>query len=139
RVDQLREEIAEQCNLTKENVVVGNGSDEVLAFYFMAFFEAGKAIRFPAITYSAYPVYAQLFHSPYAEVTVNHHFTLPVEDFFQSEGGVIFPNPNAPTSVYLPLDQVRAIVQNNSERVVIVDEAYIDFAEASAVSLVKEF
>jgi len=138
-VDQLREEIAEQYNLTKDNVFVGNGSDEVLAFSFMAFFEPGKAIRFPAITYSFYPVYAKLFHIPYEEVTVNHDFTLPVEDFFQSEGGVIFPNPNAPTSVYLPLDQVRAIVQNNSERVVIVDEAYIDFAEASAVSLVKEF
>src|SRR5699024_864677 len=77
-VDQLRQEIAEQYNLTKDNVFVGNGSNEVFVFSFMAFFEPGKAIRFPAITYSFYPVYANLFHIPYEEVTVNHDLTLPV-------------------------------------------------------------
>lgn len=138
-VDRLRDIIAAQHNLAKDNVFVGNGSDEVLAFSFMAFFEPGRKIRFPAVTYSFYPVYAKLFHIPYEEIAVNQDFTLPVEDFFQSEGGVIFPNPNAPTSVYLPLDQVRSILHNNPEHVVIVDEAYIDFADASAVSLVSEF
>lgn len=138
-VDSLRQEIAAQYGLTQHNVFVGNGSDEVLAFSFMAFFEPGKKIRFPAITYSFYPVYAKLFNITYEEVAVNRDFTLPVEDFFQSEGGVIFPNPNAPTSVYLSLDGVREIVQNNPNHVVIVDEAYIDFASESAVSLVNMY
>ncbi|MBM7599788.1 histidinol-phosphate aminotransferase [Virgibacillus halotolerans] len=137
--DQLKQEIAAYYQLSSDHVFVGNGSDEVLAFSFMAFFEPGKAIRFPAISYSFYPVYAKLFDISYEEVPLQRDFSLPAEAFFQSDGGVIFPNPNAPTSVYLGLDAVKEIVENNPDQPVIIDEAYIDFAPESAVSLVETY
>lgn len=138
-VDELRESIASFNNLEANQVFVGNGSDEVLAFSFMAFFEPGRKIRYPNITYSFYPVYAKLFNIPYEEVPVNEDFTLPTEKFFHSEGGVILPNPNAPTSIYLGLDHIEAILQNNPDQVVIIDEAYVDFAVASAASLINKY
>ncbi|MHA6253080.1 histidinol-phosphate transaminase [Oceanobacillus sp. CAU 1775] len=137
--DKLREDIGTYYGLSEENVFVGNGSDEVLAFSFMAFFEPGRVIRFPEISYSFYPVYAKLFDIPYETMELRNDFTIRPEDYFQSEGGVIFPNPNAPTSLYLELEAIRAILENNSDLVVIVDEAYIDFAEESAVSLLSEY
>ncbi|WP_100012428.1 histidinol-phosphate transaminase [Lentibacillus sediminis] len=137
--EALKAEIAAYHGLDKEQVFLGNGSDEILAFSFMAFFEPGKTIRFPAVSYSFYPVYAKLFDIPYEEVELNEDFSISSADFFQSEGGVIFPNPNAPTSIYLGLDKVRAIAENNPDQVVIVDEAYVDFAENSAVSLIDDF
>ena len=138
-MENLRETVANNYNLEMNNVFIGNGSDEVLAFSFMAFFEPRKEILFPNITYSFYPVYAKLFDIPYKEVMVKEDFSLDINQFYHSKGGVIFPNPNAPTSIYLPLDQVEEIVKNNPDTVVIVDEAYIDFAPASAVSLVKKY
>jgi len=136
---ELRETIGLQYGLTAEEVFVGNGSDEVLAFSFMAFFEPGKRIRFPDVTYSFYPVYAKLFDIPYEEVPLNKDFTLPVDNFFQSEGGVILPNPNAPTSIYAELEQIEEIVKNNPDQVVIIDEAYIDFAAKSATELIRKY
>lgn len=135
--DSLRRAIAKTVGVSKEEVFVGNGSDEVLAFSFMAFFHPEKQIRFPNITYSFYPVYAKLFNIPYETVQANDDFTLPAESFFGSEGGVILPNPNAPTSLYLELSGIEAILANNPDSVVIIDEAYIDFAPESAVRLVK--
>ncbi len=137
--DRLKQEIAAYHQLSSDHVFVGNGSDEVLAFSFMALFEPGKTIRFPAISYSFYPVYAKLFDITYEAVPLQRDFTLPVEAFFQSDGGVIFPNPNAPTSIYLGLDAVREIVENNPDQPVIIDEAYIDFAPESAVSLIETY
>lgn len=137
--DGLRETIAETTGVSKDEVFVGNGSDEVLAFSFMAFFQPGKPIRFPNITYSFYPVYAKLFNIPYELIRVNEDFTLPAESFFGSEGGVILPNPNAPTSLYMELSSIEEILINNPDTVVIIDEAYIDFATASAVELVQEY
>ena len=138
-VDDLRDSIAQRYHLNKENVFVGNGSDEVLAFSFMAFFEPNQQIYFPEITYSFYPVYAKAFNIPYKKVALHNDFTLKVESFFHSNGGVIFPNPNAPTSLYLPLEHIEAILINNRNKVVIIDEAYIDFATESAVSLVDKY
>lgn len=137
--DKLREVIAALNSLSKENVFVGNGSDEVLAFSFMAFFDSNKAIRYPAISYSFYPVYAKLFGIPAEEIALQDDFTIPIEDFYQSDGGVIFPNPNAPTSIYMEIDTIKKILDNNPEQVVIVDEAYIDFAAESAVSLINSY
>ena len=137
--DELRFTIAETYGVSKEEVFVGNGSDEVLAFSFMAFFHPSKPIRFPNITYSFYPVYAKLFNIPYEPIRVNEDFTIPVESFFTSEGGVILPNPNAPTSLYMELSLIELIVINNPQTVVIIDEAYIDFASVSAVELVKSY
>ena len=138
-VDPLREEIANYYDISKENIFVGNGSDEVLAFSFMAFFEPGKAIRFPEISYSFYPVYSKIFNIPYAEIPLLDDFSIRAEDYFHSEGGVIFPNPNAPTSIYLGLEAVKEILEHNPDQVVIVDEAYVDFAEESAVTLLKNY
>jgi histidinol-phosphate aminotransferase len=137
--DSLREELAAQYGLTKENVFAGNGSDEVLAFSFMAFFEPEKTIRFPQITYSFYPVYAKLFDIPFEEVPLNEDFSIREQDYFRSDGGVIFPNPNAPTGVYMKLDKVRKIAEENRDQVVIIDEAYIDFAPESSVKLIHDF
>src|SRR5690625_1599421 len=136
-MEELRQTIAEYYGLEMENVFIGNGSDEVLAFSFMAFFEPGEQILFPNITYSFYEVYATLFDVPYKLVELERDFTIPFEQLFQAEGGVIFPNPNAPTSLYMPLDSVREVIEQNPNKVVIVDEAYIDFADKSAVSLIN--
>ncbi len=136
---ELRETIALQNGLIAEEVFVGNGSDEVLAFSFMAFFEPGKRIRFPDVTYSFYPVYAKLFDIAYEEVPLNKDFTLPVDKYFQSEGGVILPNPNAPTSIYAEVEHIEEIVKNNPNQVVIIDEAYIDFASKSATELIRKY
>jgi len=137
--DDLRKSIASFNNLEPDQVFVGNGSDEVLAFSFMAFFEPGKKIRYPNITYSFYPVYAKLFDISYEEVPVNDDFTLPTEKFFYSEGGVILPNPNAPTSIYLGLEHIEEILKNNPDQVVIIDEAYVDFAIESAANLINKY
>ncbi|HZW67192.1 MAG TPA: histidinol-phosphate transaminase [Pseudogracilibacillus sp.] len=138
-MDNLRTTIGNYYHLNKENVFVGNGSDEVLAFSFMGFFNPGKAIRFPYITYSFYPVYAKVFDIDYEAIPLEDDFSINVEAFFNSEGGVIFPNPNAPTSLYLPLEQIELILQNNRDQVVIVDEAYIDFAGESAATLIEKY
>lgn len=137
--NELRETIGRQYGLSADEVFVGNGSDEVLAFSFMAFFEPGRSIRFPNVTYSFYPVYAKLFDILYEEVPLNKDFTLPVDKYFQSEGGVILPNPNAPTSIYAELEHIEEIVKNNPDQVVIIDEAYIDFASKSATELIQKY
>lgn len=137
--DKLREVVAEKHNLTKEHVFIGNGSDEVLAFSFMAFFEPGEMIRFPNITYSFYPVYSKIFDVPYEAIPLQDDFTICPKDYFNAEGGVIFPNPNAPTSLYLELEAIEEILQQNSNQVVIIDEAYIDFAKMSATSLIEQY
>ena len=137
--DELREVIAHKYNLTKAQVFVGNGSDELLAFVFQAFFNPLSPIVFPDITYSFYPVYAGLYNIDYKLVPLNDDFSIPVEKFFESNGGVIFPNPNAPTGKYMGLEAVEEILQHNPSNVVVVDEAYIDFGGESAVKLIKKY
>lgn len=137
--DDLRETIGAYYRLDKEEVFVGNGSDEVLAFAFMAFFEPGEKIRYPEITYSFYPVYAKLFDIPFEEIPLEKDFSLSVEKYFGAEGGVILPNPNAPTSLYKEIGQIEEIVKNNPDKVVIIDEAYIDFASTSAATLIPKY
>src|SRR5699024_11409958 len=109
--------------LYKECILFCNSLDEVLAFSVMGFFNPKEEIVFPEVTYSFYPVYANLFQIPYKTVALQDDFTLNIEDLSHAEGGVIFPNPNAPTGVYLPLEQVEQIVLENSNKVVIIDEA----------------
>lgn len=137
--DELRASIAETHALTADEVFVGNGSDEVLAFSFLAFFNPGAPILFPDITYSFYPVYASLFQIDYQQLPLQDDFSLTPEDYFVPNGGVIFPNPNAPTGRYLPLAAVEAIIRHNENQVVIVDEAYIDFGGESAAKLVRQY
>ena len=135
----LKDTIADRYNVERKNVFVGNGSDEVLALAFQTFFEEGSSVKFPDISYSFYPVYANLYGIEADVVPLKADFTLPVEEMLNAEGGVIFPNPNAPTAMAVSIDEVKRILEGNRERVVIVDEAYIDFGGESAVELVAEY
>ncbi|HHY24619.1 MAG TPA: histidinol-phosphate transaminase [Clostridiaceae bacterium] len=137
--DILRKTIAEYFNLEKEQVFVGNGSDELLAFSFMAFFNPGKPIFFPDITYSFYPVYSQIFNIDYKLVELDEEFSVPVDKFLEKNGGIILPNPNAPTGKFLPIESIEIILSGNPDSVVIIDEAYIDFGGESASRLINEF
>ena len=120
-------------------VFVGVGSDDVLAMAFMTFFNGEHPILFPDITYSFYPVWAGLFGVPYETVPLDREFRIRPEDYRRENGGIIFPNPNAPTGLFLPLDQVEEILKNNPDSVVIVDEAYVDFGGTSALPLIDQY
>ena len=124
-----------------EQVFVGVGSDDVLGMAFLTFFNSDRPIFFPDITYSFYPVWAELYRIPYRTKALTEDFRISVSDYEEKNGGVIFPNPNAPTARLLPLDEVEKIIQANRNVVVIVDEAYIDFAPegSSALSLVDKY
>lgn len=137
--DMLRAEIAVHFGLKSEQVFVGNGSDEVLAFAFPAFFGSGEPILFPDITYSFYPVYSEMFKVPYELVAVDDDFIIPVDGLKRENGGILIPNPNAPTARQMPLDDIRDILTHNMDQVVVIDEAYVDFGGESAVRLVDEF
>jgi len=138
--DELRDTIAAAFGLKRENIYAGNGSDELLAFCFPAFFEpAGKPILFADITYSFYPVYAALFNTPYRLIAVDDDFQVPVEGYFQANGGIIIANPNAPTGRGVALADVETILKRNEGSVVVMDEAYIDFGGSSAVGLINRY
>ncbi|MFP4660739.1 MAG: histidinol-phosphate transaminase [Halanaerobiales bacterium] len=139
----LRDKLAEYYDLKKEQIFVGNGSDEVLAFSFMAFFDPGQVILYPQITYSFYPVYCNLFNIDYQLVELNDDFSIKMNNFKRDNGGIIFANPNAPTGICLELQEIQDILEynlaNNPESLVIVDEAYIDFGGESAIKLIDDY
>ena len=124
----LVKELASYYGLNEDQVFVGVGSDDVLAMSFLTFFNSDKPVLFPDVTYSFYKVWADLFKVPFETPVLKEDFTIDVKDYEKENGGVIFPNPNAPTGVYMPLDQVEEILKANQDVVVIVDEAYVDFA-----------
>ncbi len=134
----LKSTLAEHYGLKSSQVFVGNGSDEVLAFAFMAFFNQDEEVLFPDVTYSFYPVYANIFNISYRLVPLAADFSLAVQDFFNAEGGVIIPNPNAPTARAITSKDIEMILVNNRDKVVIVDEAYVDFGAESVVDLVDK-
>lgn len=136
---QLVDAIAKEQGVKPEQIFVGVGSDDVLALAFLTFFNSGKPILFPDITYSFYDVWADLFRIPYECPPLNDRFEIVKEDYYRENGGVIFPNPNAPTGVLMPLAEVEAILAHNRKVIVIVDEAYIDFGGSSAVSLLEKY
>jgi histidinol-phosphate aminotransferase len=136
----LVEKAASYYGVEPGQVFAGNGSDEILAFAFAAFFSATKRpILFPDITYSFYKVYAALYGIPYRTVPLDDEFRVPLNAFDEPNGGIILPNPNAPTGRYIDTEEFRGVLEWNSDTVVILDEAYIDFGGQSAVSLVEEF
>lgn len=138
--DTLRDAIASSFGLARENVYIGNGSDELLAFCFPAFFEPeGLPILFADITYSFYPVYAQLFRIPYRLAPLDAQFNLSVEDYLQENGGILIANPNAPTGMGVPLESIEKILRYNENNVVVLDEAYVDFGGESSVGLIARF
>lgn len=135
----LVEALAAYHKVKPEQVFVGVGSDDVLAIAFMTFFNSKKPILFPDISYSFYPVWAEEFQIPYETPALNADFRIRTEDYLRENGGVIFPNPNAPTSLAMPLSEVKKIVRGNPDVVVIVDEAYVDFGADSALELVQQY
>lgn len=135
----LVDEIAAFYGLKPQQVFVGVGSDDVLAMCFLTFFNSDLPIFFPDITYSFYDVWAELFRIPYECQPLDEQFEIRAEDYYQENGGVIFPNPNAPTGVLLPLEAVEDIILHNQDVIVIVDEAYIDFGGTSALELIEKY
>ncbi len=123
----------------EDQVFVGVGSDDVIAMSFLPFFNSSRPILFPDVSYSFYKVWADLFQVPYETPALDSEFRICPEDYYRENGGVIFPNPNAPTGLYLPLAQVEDIICHNQDVVVIVDEAYIDFGGTSALELLEKY
>ncbi|MEH6578047.1 MAG: histidinol-phosphate transaminase [Amphritea sp.] len=135
----LKNALASHFALAHENVFVGNGSDEVLALAFMAFFRQDKPILLPTTTYSFYDVYCNLYDIEYKQLPLTGDFEIDLSAYEQPNGGIIFANPNAPTGRLLPLEQIEVLLQKNTESLMIVDEAYIDFGGQSAVELISRY
>ena len=156
----LIEAISKRYNINKNQIFVGVGSDDVISMCFMTFFNSKKPILFPDITYSFYDVWADVFRIPvlfpdisysfysvwadvhkvkYETVALDENFNIIPETFYKENGGIIFPNPNAPTALYMELDKVEDIIRHNQDSVVIIDEAYIDFGGKSAIDFVNKY
>jgi len=136
---KLKNTIATYHGLSPSQVFVGNGSDEVLALSFMAFFQQSLPLLFPNISYSFYPVYCKLFGIDFETIALRDDFSLAFEDYSRPNGGIIFPNPNAPTAMLKPLAEIEALLQANGNSLVLIDEAYIDFGGETAISLVAKY
>ena len=137
--DKLKHSIAKFHGLKPAEVFVGNGSDEVLAHVFLALLKHEQPVLFPDITYSFYPVYCGLYGIAYKRVPLTSSFEIRVDDYFAPNGGIIFPNPNAPTGRPLALSEIERLLRANAESVVVVDEAYVDFGAESAVGLIERY
>ncbi|MDH5178511.1 MAG: histidinol-phosphate transaminase [Gammaproteobacteria bacterium] len=136
---RLREAAAIYYGIKPEQVFVGNGSDEVLAHVFHALLQHDQPILFPDITYSFYPVYSKLYNVAYQTIPLADDFSLVVQDYVRPNGGIIFPNPNAPTGRLLAPEDIEWLLEQNRDSVVVIDEAYIDFGGESAVYLIDRF
>lgn len=137
--EPLKSTLADYYGLKKEQIFVGNGSDDVLATAFRAFFNSDKPIFYPDITYSFYPVWCKLMNVPYELKPLRENFTIDTKDYYPENGGVIFPNPNAPTGIGMNLEEVRDILSHNDDVIVVIDETYVDFGGESAIDLLKEY
>lgn len=137
--DLFKEAIAEYYALERQQVFVGNGSDEVLAHIFHALFKPDQPLLFPDISYSFYPVYANLYQLAVKQIPLTDDFSLDLSAYLQANGGIIFPNPNAPTGSALGLTAIETLLQANQQSVVVIDEAYVDFGAETAIPLVKRY
>lgn len=137
--DRLRAAIAKRHGLTPDHVFVGNGSDEVLAHVFLGLLKHETPVLFPDITYSFYPVYCGLYDIKYEQVPLNAAFEIAVDDYLKPNGGIVFPNPNAPTGCLVPVAEIERLLCANTGSVVVVDEAYVDFGGESVVPLVSRY
>ena len=136
---QLVDVIAEYHGVDSSQVFVGVGSDDVLAMIFMTFFNSKKPILFPDITYSFYDVWANMLRIPFETKALDDDFQIKKEDYYGENGGVVFPNPNAPTGILMPLSEIEDIIAHNRDVIVVVDEAYIDFGGESALPLIEKY
>ncbi len=137
--NQLQDALASSHGLKSEQVFIGNGSDEVLALAFLTFFNGKSPILFPEITYSFYEVYCKLYNIPYNKIKMNDDLTIDYKSMFQENNGIIFANPNAPTSLQMPLEIIEEIISRNKDSLVIIDEAYIDFGGTSCLPLLNKY
>ncbi|WP_447735563.1 histidinol-phosphate transaminase [Pseudomonas shirazensis] len=137
--DRLKQAVAEYYGVSSGQVFVGNGSDEVLAHIFHGLFQHGAPLLFPDVSYSFYPVYCGLYGIAFEQIALDEQFQIRVEDYAKPNGGIIFPNPNAPTGCLLALEAIEQLLQANPDSVVVVDEAYIDFGGQTAISLVDRY
>ncbi len=139
--EDLKQKIADNFNLTASQVFVGNGSDEVLAHVFNGLLNHGQKgpLLFPDISYSFYPVFCQLYAIDYKKISLEKDFSINVENYQQPNGGIIFPNPNAPTGMLLGLERIEQLLEKNTDSVVVVDEAYIDFGGQTAAALINQY
>ena len=135
----LVDAIAHRYGLSSDQVFVGVGSDDVISMSFMTFFNSELPVLFPDISYSFYEVWADVYNVKYEKVPVDKDFNIVPEDYMKKNGGIIFPNPNAPTAIYMELDKVEDIIRHNQDSVVIIDEAYIDFGGKSAIDFVNKY
>jgi histidinol-phosphate aminotransferase len=136
---RLKAVVAEYYGLEPNQIFVGNGSDEVLAHVFHALLKHPRPLLFPDITYSFYPVYCGLYGIEYQPIPLNNQFEIDINDYDEPNGGIIFPNPNAPTGIPLALDKIETLLQRNAQSVVVIDEAYVDFGVESAVGLINQY
>ena len=136
---QFTDAVAEYYGIGKDQVIAGNGSDEILAFIFMAFQGRTGRVYYPEISYSFYPVYCDIFGAEGVKVPLAEDFSIRPEDYYDADGTIVITNPNAPTGMALTLDQIEAILQHNRDNLVVIDEAYVDFGAQSAVSLIDSY
>ena len=137
--NDLKETISNYYGLSKSNIFVGNGSDEILAFIFQALLKKEAPVLFPDITYSFYPAYCSLYDIEYKKIPLDKELNINLEDYLINNGGIIFPNPNAPTGIPKRLVDIENLLQLNRESVVVIDEAYVDFGTESAVKLINQY
>lgn len=136
---QLASKMAERLGVEPDEVLMTNGSDEILSFAFMAFCDESTPAVFPDITYGFYKVFAQLYGVPYEEAPLDENFNININDYIGCGKTVFIANPNAPTGIYLGLDKIEEIVKGNPDNIVVVDEAYVDFGNQSAVGLIHKY
>ncbi len=136
---RIRMALAKKYGVEKENVIVGNGSDEILNFAFMAFSDEDTPLVFPDISYGFYPVFAKVNNLPYEEKPLNEEFKISPDDYIKTGKTVVIANPNAPTGLALSKSDIEKIVLSNKDNIVIIDEAYVDFGAESAVPLIKKY
>ncbi|BEV09132.1 histidinol-phosphate transaminase [Methylophilus sp. DW102] len=136
---RLKAALAEYHGLQANQVFVGNGSDEVLAHVFQALLKHDLPLLFPDISYSFYPVYCGLYGIHFETIALNAQFEVAIDDYLRPNGGIIFPNPNAPTGIPLALSEIERLLAHNTQSVVVVDEAYVDFGTESAVALIHRY
>lgn len=137
--ERLRATLADYHGVQPQNVFVGNGSDEILALAFLAYFTRNDALQYPDITYSFYPVYCDLYGIASRQIALEEDYTLSLDKFEPNAGSIIFPNPNAPTAVATSLENISALLERHTEQVMLVDEAYADFGAQSAVPLIRQY
>ena len=135
----LRAALAEKLGVSPEEVILGNGSDEILNFAFAAFCDEGCPALFPDVTYGFYPVFARMNRVPYRTIPLREDFSVNPQDYAGAGGTVFLANPNAPTGLFLPLEDIRGLLSANPDQVLAVDEAYVDFGGQSAVPLIREY